>query len=76
MQELNINCPATAFFSLHPDGPPARALIQRLVSITESHVGNDSSAKIASEQPTPKAMEDDVMVTVCVLEHLNYSIPI
>lgn len=56
MEELNINCPARVFFTVHPDGPPARAPIWRLVSNTESHTVNDCSAKIASEQPTPKAM--------------------
>lgn len=58
------------------DEPPAKAPIWRLVSNAESHIGNDCSAKTASEQPTPKAMEDNVMDTVCMLEYLSYSIPI
>lgn len=79
-------CKLPSICSLHLDGPPARAPIWRCMPNRESHIGNDCPgndlvmshigndcpAKATPEQPAPKVMEDNPMVTLFTVKNRRF----
>lgn len=65
-------CKLPSICSLHLDGPPARAPIWRCMPNRESNIGNDCPAKATPEQPAPKVMEDNPMVTLFTVKNRRF----